>query len=223
MSPPIYCNSLPFPTREAWLVAATEKLRSGLFAEQGAVVPPVRLSVGFPGGGSTTAIGQIWLSRACADAIPQVFISPVIAEATRALDILVHELVHAVHPTAGHGPVFKRLAVAVGLTGRMTATVASEPLKVRLNALADELGPYPHSEIMVGMRRAPKGPGEPGEGEPEGPIGGPKKQGTRMLKVQCSRCGYTARVAGRWIREYGAPICPCNQEPMSEGDTSEEE
>lgn len=135
MSPPPYCKTLPFPTREAWLVAATEKLRSGLFAEQGAVVPTVRLSVGFPGGGSKNAIGQIWLSHACKDSVMQVFISPVIAEAPRALDILVHELVHSVHPKAGHGPVFKRLALAEALNALCSGDYKAEAIAMANAAL----------------------------------------------------------------------------------------
>ncbi len=37
---------------------------------------------------------------------------------------------------------------------------------------------------------------------------------TRMLKAQCGDCAYTARVARRWIAEYGPPLCPCNGAPM---------
>jgi hypothetical protein len=38
----------------------------------------------------------------------------------------------------------------------------------------------------------------------------PKKQGTRMLKAEClgAGCGYTVRVAARWIKDCGPPHCP---------------
>jgi hypothetical protein len=38
----------------------------------------------------------------------------------------------------------------------------------------------------------------------------PKKQGTRMLKAEClgHGCGYTVRVAARWIADCGPPHCP---------------
>lgn len=41
-----------------------------------------------------------------------------------------------------------------------------------------------------------------------------KKQTTRMVKVVCAGCGYVARTTHKWLDEAGAPICPCNQEPM---------
>ena len=37
---------------------------------------------------------------------------------------------------------------------------------------------------------------------------------TRMLKCECSACGYVARTTRRWLIEYGPPLCPCNGEPM---------
>ena len=40
------------------------------------------------------------------------------------------------------------------------------------------------------------------------------QQSTRMVKVVCAGCGYTARTTRKWLDEAGAPICPCNQEPM---------
>ena len=35
-----------------------------------------------------------------------------------------------------------------------------------------------------------------------------------MLKAQCGDCAYKVRVARKWIAEYGAPLCPCNNRPM---------
>lgn len=191
-------------TREAWLGDAVERLRAGLFADANgslpvgisSEVPTVRVSVGFPGGRGSKhkAIGQYWKGLAVADGVPQVFISPVIDDAVRALDILCHELVHACVPEDGHGAKFKKIALAIGLTGKMTATVAGPALTMRLNALVGDLGAYPHSRIDVGS--------------------GLKKQGTRLNKVACKDCGYTVRVTRKWL-EVGAPICPCNGEAMA--------
>lgn len=179
-------------TREQWLTRATEVMRSGLFKQAGAEIPTVRLSVGFPGGSrGKKAIGQYWPSPLISDQVPQVFISPVIGDPIRALDILVHELVHAVHPTAKHGKVFKRLAVAVGLTGKMTATVAGPELTAKLKALSQELGPYPHGQISLANR--------------------PGKQGTRLVKVACPSCEYPVRVTRKWLDDLGAPSCPCGE------------
>jgi hypothetical protein len=185
---------MSYQTREQWLEAATDKLRAGLFAEVGETVPVIRSSVGFPGGGSARKrIGEYWHPKACEDAIPQVFISPVLSDAIQVLDTHVHELVHAVTPGKGHGAEFKRVALKLGLTGKMTATVAGPDLLKRLNALALELGPYPHGKINLSDR---------------------KKQSTRLGKVECPSCGYVCRVTRKWLDDVGPPICPCSNEPM---------
>lgn len=191
-------------TREQWLLTATDKFRHGLFKDAhaslpvgvSAIIPTVRVSVGFPKGrgGRGQAIGQYWPSLAVQDAIPQVFISPVIDDGARALDILAHELVHACTPGAGHKTPFKQLAIAIGLTGKMTATVAGPELTARLNSLLTELGPYPNSRINLNA--------------------GPKKQSTRLLKCECTSCGYTCRVTATWLESTGAPICPCSGSAM---------
>lgn len=182
-------------TREAWLERAVDKFRDGLFREQGAEIPSVRVSVGFPSR-SKTAIGQCWRAEAASDKRPQVFVSPIIDDGSRALDVLVHELVHAVLPDAKHGAEFKRLATAVGLEGKMTATTASDRLKIRLNAVVAEIGPYPHAALNPGLS-------------------GVKKQGTRLNKAVCDACGYTVRVTRKWLDDVGAPICPCSGEAMT--------
>ena len=41
------------------------------------------------------------------------------------------------------------------------------------------------------------------------------KQTTRLLKVKCESCGYTARVTRKWLDQC-SPICPCNHKPMKE-------
>jgi uncharacterized Zn finger protein (UPF0148 family) len=46
-------------------------------------------------------------------------------------------------------------------------------------------------------------------------------QGTRLLKVFCSTCGYTARVTKRWIDKAGTPICPTCHKPMDVAVTAE--
>jgi hypothetical protein len=169
-------------------------MRSGLFKRVGETVPAVRVSVGIPKGRGT-AIGQCWNGAASSDGLAQVFISPKLDDAARVLDVLAHELIHAVVPDAGHGAPFKRIALAIGLTGKMTATVAGPTLKAELERLAAELGPYPHARLDFDR-------------------GGPKKQGTRLGKVQCGWCGYTCRVTRKWLEEQGAPLCPCSNEAM---------
>lgn len=43
---------------------------------------------------------------------------------------------------------------------------------------------------------------------------------TRLVKVQCGSCAYTARTTRKWLDELGPPLCPCNHEPMEVPDYS---
>lgn len=180
-------------TREEWLQEGADKMRTQLFAEQGYNVPEVRVSVGFPStGAGGKVIGECHYMAS--DKMPQIFIHPTLDEATRALDVLAHELVHAtLGGLAGHKKEFKKCAVSIGLTGKMTATTAGETLQAWLNELVEELGEYPHAKLDTSGR---------------------KKQGTRLIKVECAECGYNLRTTAKWLQLMGAPICPCNDEVM---------
>jgi len=182
--------------RETWLNQAVLKL-APLFQSKGYKIPQVKVSVGFPGGGSPRKrIGEAWHPKASADGLGSIFISPVLDESTRVLDVLVHELVHAVVGTEhGHGKVFKRCAVAVGLTGKMRSTVAGRELTTHLSGLIETLGAYPHGRLNLSERPT-------------------KKQSTRMIKMECPDCGYICRSSMSSIVEHGPVICPCNLEPM---------
>ncbi|WVX88036.1 SprT-like protease [Arthrobacter phage TforTroy] len=193
-----------YSTREEWLVAAVEALRPMFSALTDETVPAVRVSVGWPGGNGrkNSVIGQCWSTKVAADEVSQVFISPVLDDAVRVLDVLAHELIHAIDDcTSGHKGRFAKIAKALGLEGKMTATVAGPGLKAELDQIAAELGEYPHAALV-----------NPGQG-----ADGPKKQGTRMLKVECEAgSGYKVRITRQWLDEYGAPKCPCHDEVMIE-------
>jgi hypothetical protein len=180
-------------TREAWLHRAVDHLRSDFLA-QGIPLPvAVQVSIGFPSVGAlarrTRRVGECWPAEASRDGVHQVFVSPLLAEPMPVLAVLVHELVHAAVGTrARHGPPFRRLALALGLRGPMRNTVAGSELAARLADLAAHLGAFPHAGLVA----------DPGR----------RKQTTRLHKVACPGCGYTARITARWIAA-GLPICPC--------------
>lgn len=192
-----------FQTREEWLVAGVAAIEP-LFEAIGETVPPVKVSVGWPGGRGRkgSVIGQAWNKAASADGVAQVFVSPVLDDAVRVLDVLTHELVHVIDENAsGHKGRFVRMAKAVGLTGKMTATVAGDALRETLTEIAARLGDYPHAALTTAAEGAD----------------GPKKQGTRMLKVECAEgSGYVVRMTRKWIDEVGTPSCPCHGVPMVE-------
>lgn len=197
--------------REAWLIAAVEELRP-MFAELGEELPTVRVSVGWPGGrgNKSATIGQCWAKCMTADSVPQLFVSPVLDDGKRVLDVLAHELVHAVDDCkSGHRGRFAKVAKGIGLTGKMTATVAGDELKAKLATIADKLGTYPHARLSNGAPITPAKPGDDPEADPEDdPTQGEPKQGTRMLKVVCPDDGYTVRTTRKWL-DVGLPSCPC--------------
>lgn len=197
--------TINYNTREEWLAAAVEALRP-YFAEHNADIPAVRVSVGFPAGRGrkNQAIGQAWAKEAAADGVAQVFISPVLADAVEVLAVLVHELVHVWDENkSGHRGAFAKLAKALGLEGKMTATVAGDALKDKLALIVMELGDYPHAALTPSLS-------------------GVKKQGTRMLKVECAEgSGYLVRMTKKWLEEYGAPTCPCHGEVMDAPDAED--
>lgn len=192
-----------FNTREEWLTEAVGLLTHTFAGKAGVMVPDVKVSVGWPGGGGrkNAVIGQCWHKDAAADGLAHIFISPVLGDAGEVLATLAHELVHAVDENAsGHKGNFRKIAKAIGLTGKMTATVAGHDLARHLKGVAVTLGDYPHGALAPGL-------------------GGGKKQSTRMLKVTCSEPGddvYTVRMTRKWLDTYGTPKCPCHDEFMVE-------
>ncbi len=177
-------------TREGWLMEATEIFRSW-FDEHAKPLPEqVRVSVGFPKGKRKTTIGICHHPDAAADGIPQMFISPAIADPIQVLATLLHELIHAADRNEnGHRAEFGRVARALGLEGKLTATVPGDDLTLRLKDVLGKIGDYPHSALAT---------------RPRGSVG------SRMLKATCS-CGYTIRLTRKWA-DIGLPTCVCGEE-----------
>jgi hypothetical protein len=180
----------PSYARQRWLEAGVVSLRA-LFAEKNFEVPAnVRVSIGWPKGshGKGRAIGQCWYAEGSSDQHNEIFISPELGDGARILDVLAHELAHAVAGhKAGHKAPFKRVAEAVGLTGKMTATVAGEAFAAWAAAHIKTVGAYPGGTLSPVER---------------------KKQSTRLIKCECEQCGFTVRTTRKWIAEVGAPHCP---------------
>lgn len=180
-------------TREEWLIKALDIVRFHILGMSSATVPTTtRVSCGFPGGASRKAIGQCWSTLNSADGSTEIFISPVLSDAARVLDVLVHEAVHAaVGVQHGHKRPFASVARLCGLEGKMTATVASPELKTIIAIWIQQLGSYPHATLSMSTQ---------------------KKQSTRMVKCECGACGYIARTSMKWIDKVGAPYCSCTDD-----------
>jgi hypothetical protein len=158
-----------------------------------------RIGVGYPSTGAKgKAIGQCHDASISKDKVHELIISPRVDDSVEVAGVLAHEMCHAYLHKAffgedcGHGKKFKKLAVAIGLTGKMTDTVPGEPFKRFLQPTFAQIGRYPHGALGNAPTR--------------------KVQGTRLLKVSCPSCDYTIRVTHKWI-DVAIPTCPapdCN-------------
>ncbi len=185
-----------YATREEWLTEAIAQLWPYVYEAGAESMPAVRVSVGFPKGtrgAGSHRHGQIFYGAASADGTTEIFVSPELDEPLAVLDVLSHQLIHAsLGQDAGHGSEFGAVARALGLDGKLTDTAPGDALTATLRGLANELGDYPHAQLTAGE---------------EG--GGLKKQGTRMLKIECESCGMVARTTAKWLDSPGLPTCAC--------------
>lgn len=189
-----------YATREEWLRAAVDRMRPW-FRELGHEIPEYYVSIGFPSTGArSNRIGECHYTSE--DGKPHLFVHPAVRDGIRVLDILLHELTHSVLDHK-HGKPFKRLATALGLTGKMTATTATPELTWTLSRMIERgIGPYPHAALVTGSRR--------------------KKQTTRMIKIVCLNCTddkgdpVTSRMTRKWLDLTGGLICPLCEERMVE-------
>jgi hypothetical protein len=185
--------------REDWLQGLAEMMEP-VFEQHGYAIPKVRMSVGFPSQGSRgKSIGQCWDGGASADGTHEILIRPDRHEELDVAQILCHELIHAaVGIPAGHGKLFKRCALKLGLQGPMRSTTAGPHFIEWVTPLLGQLGQLPHARLGFGQSS------------------GPKKQGTRLLKSWCAYegCGYTVRLAKMWAAK-GAPYCPIHGVQMA--------
>lgn len=180
----------PF-TREQWLLAAVEVIR----ARASIPIPAVNVSCSWPGGGSPKKrIGECWPRKASAAGINEVFISPKLEDPVHVVQILVHELAHAVDDCVhGHKAGFTAIAKQLGCEGRPTQMVPPEAwAKEVADAVIARVGGFPHRKL-------------------DKAASGQKKQSTRMIKCECPACGAVWRMAQKHIdaAEHGmwCPVC----------------
>jgi hypothetical protein len=98
-------------------------------------------------------------------------------------------------PLSAYKGPFAKLARAIGLEGKMTATTEGDTFKQAVTPILEAVGPYPHAELSKKARG---------------------KQGTRLLKLQCPTCPYTVRITRKWLDKVGPPACPSHGDKMEE-------
>jgi ribosomal protein L44E len=181
-------------TREEWLNQAKDGMIETLFKQAGmedtAQKTKIRVTCAPCSYRSDSkTLGWCFSDKNSGDGHHELIISSKIDDGSRAMDILAHEITHAVVGLeAGHGPKFRALATKIGLEGKMTATMASEEFKKVASKIIEKIGVYPHAEFTIGSK---------------------KKQTTRMVKLECEDCGFIARASRTALSKAGNPTCGC--------------
>ena len=180
--------------REEWLQVAVGHLRPIMIEAEAPEFLTPHVSVGWAkgsrGGAQGKPIGQCWDKSVSGDKErAHIFISPELTDPVEVLAVLLHEMVHAsVGTQCGHRGPFRKVAIATGLEGKMTATVPGAFLTSRLELISESLGDYPHPGLNDAQR---------------------KKPGSRMLKVEGFDCGCIVRMTQKWLEFPGPPECGC--------------
>tara|TARA_R110000787_G_scaffold25608_2_gene71917 strand:+ start:1435 stop:2055 length:621 start_codon:yes stop_codon:yes gene_type:complete len=148
-------------------------------------------------GSKNKAIGVHYSPLSSANGYHEMMIEPSISDSQEAIGILIHEMVHAIqthlyHDDKGrlnvgaHGKEFRKIALSVGLCGKMTSTKSSPELIKTIDTWIKEFGKYPHSPITLSNR---------------------KKQTTRNLKVECQSCLWSFRCSNQNINRIQSYKC----------------
>lgn len=128
--------------REQWLLRGAKHL-TPLFEERvGRIPPPVKIVCAWPGWDRlpVDTIGHCWNRK---QGVNRIYISPHIKAPVIALEILTHELCHAINDCRhGHGAPFVRIARGVGLIGQPTVAYAGAELRRELERIANRIGAF---------------------------------------------------------------------------------
>lgn len=178
-----------FKTREEWLGFITAKLRPH-FKAAGAPIPKeVRFAIGFTSAGyRSKAIGECHDYKASGDKHAEIFIKPNQDNAVKVAGILAHELVHAaVGNKEGHKGRFRTVCLALGFTKKMRSALPDVAMQRDvMDPILKRAGKLPHRKLTTYVI---------------------KKQTTRLLKCECTECGYVVRATAKWVNFMGAPYC----------------
>jgi len=184
---------MTYETREAWLNAFIDEARP-VFEANGFPIPVnTRVSIGYPTTGARgKVIAQIIHHKASGDGHYEIFVSPVNADEIAVAAALTHEACHAACGLeAGHGPVFGKLARALGLDGKLTATTAGAEWFAWAAPILATLGDMPYAAINLAEGRIMR-----------------RKKATFLKKAHCTDCGFIARVTMAHVTPHTHLNCP---------------
>lgn len=176
-------------TREQWLKRSTDMILESILTPLvtgNAPPPPVRVSVAPM---TSKVLGLCHPRQNSEDKHNEIFITAHMDDSTRILDVLTHELIHALDDCAsGHRNFFAKTARRAGLEGKFTATTAGPELTQKLDNIVSVLGPIPHARLNLK----------------------PKSKGRNNNKIMCE-CGFQANLSAKWAdviqEESLCPVC----------------
>jgi|TARA_R110000765_G_scaffold93293_1_gene175970 hypothetical protein len=183
-----------------WLEKATQELQTQVFTPAKLRVPnQLRLNVGSMTG---TAKDRNHTLGCCyrkdvANGVNMITLNISTTQAKdsgRVLDVLVHELIHAIDNNKhGHKGEFRKMALAVGLKGKMTATIATKKLKKVLAGIVKKIGKFPTKAVS---------------------LEGLQKDVNRNLKLECNgtddvACDHGFNINKTRIQEMSSHTCLC--------------
>ena len=174
-------------SREEWLTCAADLLR-GQFEKRGYALPAAyRVALGWPR--NRRALGETAGAEFSSTGTLETFISPLVANALTALDVLTHEACHAL-TGKHHRSAFIDAARAMGLQGKgATMTGRYNPTwQAWAIPLAAKLGDFPHDAMLLDMKRA-------------------AKPSSRSIKCACPKCRRIIRTTRKALTDIPQPRC----------------
>lgn len=184
-------SSIAAANRERWLANLTKALKPA-FKKAGAAIPDnLRITCGWPSRNGAArkkrVLGECWPPNLSADNVYEVFVSPVLDDPVEVAVVLAAELAHAACGPE-HDHRYANVVRALGMGGKPSAPASAAAFEDLLEPILEDVGEYPHGALK--------------------PRAKDKTQTTRLKKVECQTCGYTARVTRKWLNDVGPPYCP---------------
>lgn len=141
-------------TREQWLHAIVDAARPMFEALERPLPAQVRVAV-CPPARKVKAVGVCWHSVCSEDGVREIWVDATLNDPLRICDVLVHELCHAALPDdTGHKAPFAKLAAAMHLEGKPTATYGGEDFARVWQPILDDIGAYPGGKLKLPERKS---------------------------------------------------------------------
>jgi len=176
-----------FDTREGWLEGFRDAMAPKLEVLGYTLPDNIRISINEPTASKRGkgAYGKCFHPSESSSGHWEIFLNPIIETVDVLACTLTHELIHTVCFEDGHGKVFGSIARAMGLDGKLTATVAGKSWFQWATPIIEALGPIPYSAMNNPARKVSE---------------------TYLLKLECNNCGWLARASKKHV--FDNMTCP---------------